>query len=576
MAAYFIGLFITSSVRRVTRQVSFEDYEIGPSEKQVNSSDSSAYSSVCQGPAGVASPFTMRDHSRMRYLSGYTLTEGASSAWPTRAKEIRCVFARCWLICKPLNVCLRQNNSQFFLTLDRADALNGKYTAFGTVTGDTVYNLLKFNDLELDPRSDERPLYPPTIRSAEVIDNPFDDITPRVTAAERKEQIAARKEMRERAKMAAKRGKGTKNKGLLSFEADTNEGEVTSNGGMKSAHDLLKDEKLSKEVKDDRGFSAKLPDSFLDMPAAIVRDKGKEKSKASSKAINREEDDSFERPSKKDKKSKQTAPEPITSAQKRQSEIDALQAELLGRKGNKRDASESDDDGKQSTKDKGKGKVSKSDLDGAALLAAQRAEFLESGKAARGRKRTAESSIHPDRAGKVARKGDEDDRALNATLEDFRAGMREARKASAIEEQQNPKLSVLDTREIGYQGEILEEDEHEDDNDMSFLTHKLKFRKDVVRLFRFGVFRRSKKVLRIFTPILQTADQAKYNDYVTLDPREQGLTLEDAKAEEERRRRKGQVRMNGDARDPREGGHTSRHRQDREGGRSRESARDRR
>ena len=52
------------------------------------------------------------------------------------------------------------NGSQFFITLDRADWLTKKHTIFGTVTGDTVYNLMRFNDVEVGPRSFLHPSLP--------------------------------------------------------------------------------------------------------------------------------------------------------------------------------------------------------------------------------------------------------------------------------------------------------------------------------------------------------------------------------------------------------------------------------
>lgn len=67
--------------------------------------------------------------------------------------------------------------SQFFFTLgDGAGLERPKYTIFGKVVGDTVYNLLKANDYEVEG---ERPVYPPTIKGVTVIDNPFPDIEPR-------------------------------------------------------------------------------------------------------------------------------------------------------------------------------------------------------------------------------------------------------------------------------------------------------------------------------------------------------------------------------------------------------------
>lgn len=53
------------------------------------------------------------------------------------------------------------NGSQFFITLDKAEWLDKKNTIFGRVAGDTVYNLAKLNDYEVD--EDDRPLEPPRI-----------------------------------------------------------------------------------------------------------------------------------------------------------------------------------------------------------------------------------------------------------------------------------------------------------------------------------------------------------------------------------------------------------------------------
>lgn len=44
--------------------------------------------------------------------------------------------------------------------------------------GDTIYNLSRYNELEVD--DSDRPLFPPMIKRAEVLWNPFDDLQPRV------------------------------------------------------------------------------------------------------------------------------------------------------------------------------------------------------------------------------------------------------------------------------------------------------------------------------------------------------------------------------------------------------------
>ena len=101
------------------------------------------------------------------------------------------------------------NNSQFFITLDRADELTGKNTIFGKVVGDTIYNLLKVNELELD---DETPVYPIVIESAEVLWNPFDDIVPRegFNTRENKLKEVKRQEEEQKKEMLARSGKGKK------------------------------------------------------------------------------------------------------------------------------------------------------------------------------------------------------------------------------------------------------------------------------------------------------------------------------------------------------------------------------
>jgi peptidyl-prolyl cis-trans isomerase SDCCAG10 len=76
------------------------------------------------------------------------------------------------------------NGSQFFITLDRADELTKKHTLFGRVAGDTLFNVMKMTELEVD--ENERPLYPPRIKSTEVVLNPYDDIIPRISAKEKK------------------------------------------------------------------------------------------------------------------------------------------------------------------------------------------------------------------------------------------------------------------------------------------------------------------------------------------------------------------------------------------------------
>ncbi|WOO84739.1 Peptidyl-prolyl isomerase CWC27 [Vanrija pseudolonga] len=107
------------------------------------------------------------------------------------------------------------NNSQWFITLDRADELTGRHTLFGRIQGPTYYNVLNIGNLEVD--AEEKPLVPPKIRGIRIIENPFDDIVPRITAAEKRAQIQARIELKKENEIREKRARAKKNTGLLSF-----------------------------------------------------------------------------------------------------------------------------------------------------------------------------------------------------------------------------------------------------------------------------------------------------------------------------------------------------------------------
>ncbi|KAL1920615.1 uncharacterized protein VTP21DRAFT_992 [Calcarisporiella thermophila] len=126
------------------------------------------------------------------------------------------------------------NGSQFFITLARTDELQNKHTIFGKVVGDTIFNVIRMGQLDID--SNERPLYPPKIITTEVLNNPFDDIIPRMTPAEK----AALEKAEELEKQKAKKKKEKKNSNLLSFEEEGDAEAVRVK--IKSSHDLLKDD----------------------------------------------------------------------------------------------------------------------------------------------------------------------------------------------------------------------------------------------------------------------------------------------------------------------------------------------
>lgn len=133
------------------------------------------------------------------------------------------------------------NGSQFFFTLDACPELQNKNTIFGKVTGNTLFNMIKLGEGDVD--RNERPVHLHKIRSVEVLNNPFPDIVVRV-----KEE---RKKVKTKEEKARENIKASKNFALLSFgdeaeeEEEINETHSQFKSKSKSSHDLLEDAKLS-------------------------------------------------------------------------------------------------------------------------------------------------------------------------------------------------------------------------------------------------------------------------------------------------------------------------------------------
>ena len=103
---------------------------------------------------------------------------------------------------------INTNGSQFFFTLDKTEELNGKNTLFGRVAGNTIYNLAKMGELDVEEGTD-RPLYPVKIERIEILVNPFDDMQKRSRVAMK----AEKKQPAEKEKKKKRKG----GKQLLSF-----------------------------------------------------------------------------------------------------------------------------------------------------------------------------------------------------------------------------------------------------------------------------------------------------------------------------------------------------------------------
>jgi len=103
------------------------------------------------------------------------------------------------------------HNSIFFISLAPNIAINrDAHTIFAKVVGDSVYNLVKLNDFQVD--EEEHPLFPPLIQRAEVISNPFPDVRPRTDPPWQSQEEAAQRSNKVRPSRAK-----PKNTQLLSF-----------------------------------------------------------------------------------------------------------------------------------------------------------------------------------------------------------------------------------------------------------------------------------------------------------------------------------------------------------------------
>ncbi|OAQ96954.1 hypothetical protein LLEC1_06043 [Akanthomyces lecanii] len=132
------------------------------------------------------------------------------------------------------------NGSQFFFTLDKTEELNGKNTLFGRVAGDTIYNLAKIGDSDVEEGTD-RPMYAVNIERIEILVNPFEDMQKRTSVATRTQKKPAEKEKKKKRKAG---------KQLLSFGDEEGDEVVPS---------LPKKAKFDTRIVMDDGTAEELP-----------------------------------------------------------------------------------------------------------------------------------------------------------------------------------------------------------------------------------------------------------------------------------------------------------------------------
>lgn len=139
------------------------------------------------------------------------------------------------------------NLSQFFITLGVTPELQSRNTLFGRVAGDTIYNVAKMGEAEVEG---DRPLYPTRIESVEILVNPFKDMF-------RTERVATT--AMEKAKPTVKVKKRKAGKQLLSFGADEEDGDS---------------EPVIKKAKFDTRIAADIEE---DTPASVPKKKSEKK-----------------------------------------------------------------------------------------------------------------------------------------------------------------------------------------------------------------------------------------------------------------------------------------------------------
>ncbi|KAF9529642.1 cyclophilin-like protein [Crepidotus variabilis] len=339
-------------------------------------------------------------------------------------------FAHRGIVGMANNGAKNSNDSQFFITLDRADELHGKHTLFGRCVGDTFFNVLKIGEMELDKEG--RPVYPPKIKSVRIMDNPYDDIVPRITAAERRHQQRAKEQAQKDREEEQRRKGAKKNVKLLSFVGDEEEEEEETIFKKKPIFrpELVEDKK-----------SVSVPD-FVSQVGSDSKSKTVPLKEAKPEKPSRTKEEKSDIDITKIRE--QHAKEQAASENSRQSQIEKMEADIRKLQRRKNDSDDEDTSTKKPKK---------------SYLGEELAKYAKV------------KGVHSKK-----KKRDEGD--ILAALNSFRGKLQNTMSVDHEEEESGSKAGLGDD-ETGEGEDVAAEDPGmEVDDDVGFMSHELRFSHD--------------------------------------------------------------------------------------------------
>lgn len=130
---------------------------------------------------------------------------------------------------------------QFFITLDEAPYLNGKHVIFGSVSGPTIFNVVRIATKTHVNEETSQPVemeHAPRIQSVKIMENPFPDMQEITMKRTIELPWALTKGDSSQATSKKRKRKGIKNVNVLSFGSELEEEPTIPLGKMKSRHEV--------------------------------------------------------------------------------------------------------------------------------------------------------------------------------------------------------------------------------------------------------------------------------------------------------------------------------------------------